>query len=128
MGYILKAVIAIALMGLIAALGLNFIGDRYNDSSVDAKATAIVGTLNDASGSASAYYMDNFAYPADMGTLVTDGYLSKAPTGYTTDGTGAITYTGDVTADLCTEIDSRNVGSTCTANSVPGTPDGTVVL
>lgn len=129
MGQLIKVVAAIVLTGLLAVLGYNYLGSIFGDKAVEVKATEITSQLNDLSGLADMYYQDNaFAYPADVNTLVTAGYLKEAPTGYTTDGTGAITFTGAVTADLCTEIATRDLGTTCTAETTAGAGDGTVVL
>ncbi len=95
---LIEILIVVVILGILAAIVI----PQFSEASDDANASAVRSTLQTVRAQIQLYNFKEGAYPTDVATLVSTGYLQQnpttnAPAGYT------YTYTVGTGAFICTE-------------------------
>jgi len=110
MSYMIQAVISIALLALIALATVYYGGPAFTQGSAKAAATTVVAQSQQISA-ANTLYANDFAGESatNVALLVTDGYLSSAPTMSSAVGTANLDLTGTSGVVTAASINNKNV-------------------
>lgn len=91
---LIEILIVVVILGILAAI----VVPQFTSASDDAAQSSVRSTLQTVRAQLELYKFDNGAYPADIATLVTGGYLQQspqAPNGY------SFTYTAADGSYVC---------------------------
>ncbi|SDF09045.1 competence type IV pilus major pilin ComGC [Sporolituus thermophilus] len=87
---LVELMVVVAIIGILAAIAV----PRFADTTDSANLSKMKADLRTIDSAAAVYYAKNNAYPADIATLVTGGYLTAAPQPPAKyKNLGAVTYT-----------------------------------
>ena len=73
---LMEILVVVLLLGILAAMAM----PRFVDATGQVEESAIKSQLNEVRKQVQYYYFKNNAYPPDLATLVTAGYVDKEPT------------------------------------------------
>lgn len=72
---LVELLLVVAIIGILAAVAI----PRFNPNTADAKRAKVRSTLENLETAAELYRIKNSVYPGDIGAMVSDGQLKRAP-------------------------------------------------